>query len=385
MAALRSSGVARSMISTPSRWSASCCSMRATSSEPSMRTRFPLMSRPSHTTLSDRSTGTVMPGRDRQPSSSTSVSSERSTTTGLHDTPSWSSRSKMMTRFRTPICGAASPMPGASYMAAAITFTRRGRSASAMGSTGAAICFSAGFGWARISIWTSRISWSRSGQRSQAMSKPDAARPFYTPEGTLHQVERIHVRRDGHALARADVAYRAQHEPGKPVVAGRRLQQDVPPVQLLDPRQHARAGPQHLTASTCVPRQSLRQRRGWLANLLQVLARYVDVGKAAEGRVSQLLTVMRLWTVEHIRVTSRRGADGGMVRPVGLDHDRAGARPAPSAARDLCQQLERPLSGAEVRQVKRRVGVDDADQGHLRIVESLRHHLGSEQHAALQG
>ena len=78
----RASGVVRSIISVPSRWSISCCAdAGVASSSSSGRPRR--SRRAASVTLSDRSTGTRMPWIERQPSSSTSVSLLRSTICGL--------------------------------------------------------------------------------------------------------------------------------------------------------------------------------------------------------------------------------------------------------------------------------------------------------------
>jgi len=57
------------------------------------------------------------PGNERHPSSSISVSAEVSTMRGLHSAISPLSMSSTMMRFCTPTWVAASPTPGASYIA----------------------------------------------------------------------------------------------------------------------------------------------------------------------------------------------------------------------------------------------------------------------------
>src|SRR5262245_16401085 len=56
---------------------------------------------------------------------------------------------------------------------------------------------------------------------------------------------------------------------------------------------------------------------------------------------------------------------------------------APGSSRHLGEQLERPLGGAKVGKVERDVGVEHADQRDSREIESLGHHLGSEQDVGL--
>ena len=55
------------------------------------------------------------------------------------------------------------------------------------------------------------------------------------------------------------------------------------------------------------------------------------------------------------------------------------------AAGDLSEQLEGTLGGAEVRQLQRKIGVDDAHQRDAREVESLGDHLRAEEHVVLTG
>ena len=68
-----------------------------------------------------------------------------------------------------------------------------------------------------------------------------------------------------------------------------------------------------------------------------------------------------------------------MERGVGLDEHLAGHVAAPRAPGHLRQQLERALRGAEVRHLQAQVGVDHADQGHVRKVEALGDHLRADQ------
>jgi hypothetical protein len=68
---------------------------------------------------------------------------------------------------------------------------------------------------------------------------------------------------------------------------------------------------------------------------------------------------------------------------VGLHDDAARELAAASASGDLRDELEGALRGAEIRQVERAVGVDDADQRDAREVEALGDHLRADQHVDL--
>jgi hypothetical protein len=83
MASLRCSLEVRSRISTPSRWSISCWITRASRPEASTRRSAPVSSSAFTRTCSGRSTSTVMPGMERQPSSPHSLSSLDHSTSGF--------------------------------------------------------------------------------------------------------------------------------------------------------------------------------------------------------------------------------------------------------------------------------------------------------------
>ena len=72
------------------------------------------------------------------------------------------------------------------------------------------------------------------------------------------------------------------------------------------------------------------------------------------------------------------------IRLEGLDENAAGRIPS-AAPRELGDQLERPLLGAEVRQRECRVGVDDRSEFDAAEVMTLGDHLRAEQDSALGG
>ncbi len=78
-----------------------------------------------------------------------------------------------------------------------------------------------------------------------------------------------------------------------------------------------------------------------------------------------------------------RGHDGGMVRAVGLDDDQAGLVGAARPPRDLGEQLEGALHGAEVGPGQPHIGVHHPHQRHAREVQALRHHLRAHEHLHL--
>ena len=63
----------------------------------------------------------------------------------------------------------------------------------------------------------------------------------------------------------------------------------------------------------------------------------------------------------------------------GLHIDGPAQRPPPSATGHLRDELERALPGTEVGEVQGRIGVHDADHGHLREIEPFGDHLRAQQ------
>ena len=63
----------------------------------------------------------------------------------------------------------------------------------------------------------------------------------------------------------------------------------------------------------------------------------------------------------------------------------AGHVPAAGPARDLGQQLERPLARPEIGHVQAQIGVDDAHQRHVREMQPLGDHLRPDQDVDLPG
>ena len=86
---------------------------------------------------------------------------------------------------------------------------------------------------------------------------------------------------------------------------------------------------------------------------------------------------------ERMVVVPHRGFDRRVVGVEGLHQHAAALRPATGPARDLHQQLKRPLGGAKVGQVQGRVGVDHADQRDVGKIEPLGDHLRAQQDADL--
>src|SRR6059058_3373400 len=65
-------------------------------------------------------------------------------------------------------------------------------------------------------------------------------------------------------------------------------------------------------------------------------------------------------------VVMSRKLDRRAKRRVGLDENFAGRFATAGPAGHLRQQLESSFAGAEIRKMKREIGVDDSDQSHIR-------------------
>ena len=110
-----------------------------------------------------------------------------------------------------------------------------------------------------------------------------------------------------------------------------------------------------------------------------------DPDQVRERRIAQRTAALELAGQEAVGVVAGGGLDRGRGGRAGLDEHAAAARAAAGAARELRDQRERPLLGAEVREAQGRVGVEHDAERHVREVVALGHHLGAEQEASRRG
>ena len=110
-----------------------------------------------------------------------------------------------------------------------------------------------------------------------------------------------------------------------------------------------------------------------------------DPHDAAERRIEQRLADRQFAADKGLVVVRGGRADGGMVGRACLHHDATAKRPATAAARHLRDKLAGAFGGAEVGQMERRIGVDDADEHHARKVEALGDHLRADKDVDLAG
>ena len=116
---------------------------------------------------------------------------------------------------------------------------------------------------------------------------------------------------------------------------------------------------------------------GGEADLFLIAALEREQGDAAEGRVVQLAPELQFLVVETHEIMAPGALDRRVERGEGLHINLPFHIPSPRAAGDLRQQLKGPLRGAEIGQVQREVGVDDAHEGHVGEVQPLGDHLGA--------
>ena len=99
----------------------------------------------------------------------------------------------------------------------------------------------------------------------------------------------------------------------------------------------------------------------------------------AEGRVAELLPPRELPREEACDVVPDREGKRSRVRLEGLD-EHLPRRVAPAPPRELRDELERPLLGAEVRKREPRVRIHDGRHRDTGKVVALCHHLRPDEH-----
>ena len=150
-------------------------------------------------------------------------------------------------------------------------------------------------------------------------------------------------------------------------------------VQLLDAGDGALGRPADLGRARQLALDLADPALGDEGDLLGVAAAEDMADEVAARRVAELGAAGELGRGEALEVAALgelHGLGGGLE---GLHDHRALEPSAARAARDLGEELEGALGGAEIRQLEREVGVEDPDQRHAREVQALGDHLGAEQ------
>ncbi len=104
-----------------------------------------------------------------------------------------------------------------------------------------------------------------------------------------------------------------------------------------------------------------------------------DLHERGERRVAQRPAVAHLALEERFVVLRRGEPQHGMLGIEGLHDHASRSLPASGAARDLGQELERALGGAEIGQAERLVGRHDADERDAREIVTLGDHLRADE------
>ena len=166
-----------------------------------------------------------------------------------------------------------------------------------------------------------------------------------------------------------------------------RFYHHLPSVALLDSLDRRGRGSEHAESfRRRVLRQRFRERpRPMRADELRLLALDPHHREARKRRIHKLAAQFQFAAHEARVILIAGGADAVMMRRVGLDDHAARALAASRASRDLGQQLERSLGGAEVGQVQRHVGEDDRGQRDAGKIETLGDHLRADQNIDLAG
>ena len=134
-----------------------------------------------------------------------------------------------------------------------------------------------------------------------------------------------------------------------------------------------RCGAEHLKPGPAAQQARERARVGHRP--LQRTPPHHGVDHRHGGRIVKLAAVADLRVEERLVGLQARVADAVMLGIEGLDDRLPRPVAAPGAARDLRQELEGTLRGAEVRQGQPDVGGDHAHEGHVREVMALGDHL----------
>src|SRR5262245_24406422 len=100
-----------------------------------------------------------------------------------------------------------------------------------------------------------------------------------------------------------------------------------------------------------------------------------QVDETRMRRVERIQAGGQLGPIERFVILSRRRGECVMLGLVRLKDDPPGTGSPSRTARDLSEKLERALGASEVRQRQLKIGIDDADEGYSRKVQTLGYHL----------
>lgn len=165
------------------------------------------------------------------------------------------------------------------------------------------------------------------------------------------------------------------------------LEQEMPPPTTSNAIDRARGWTDHINVRQGVTCGYLSCRFsraiGGLGHPLLCETRDDQIRESTVRRIPGRRAIPDFTPGECLVVVPQGCAERGVLRSRGLDQDFARLVTTSGPTGDLRQQLERTLSGAEVRQVESDIGVDYADQRDAWKIESLGDHLGAEENVYL--
>jgi len=158
--------------------------------------------------------------------------------------------------------------------------------------------------------------------------------------------------------------------------------QELPLVQTADPADEGWGGTQHLDVacaefSRLLPQAFRHLFAGESSGQLVTVANH-EPDQPPKRRVTMPLAKREFFLIERVVVLPARGADGVMLRGVGLDDDEPTREMPAGSPSDLRQQLERALGRAIVREIDARIGMHDPDRRYSGKIEPFGDHLRSD-------
>ncbi len=166
-------------------------------------------------------------------------------------------------------------------------------------------------------------------------------------------------------------------------VAGLRLQHKMEAVIALQPRDRRRRRSQHAHLRWTRALQPASYFSRDRERLLELVAAHQHIRQRAERRIVHPAAKAQFLVGEALVVVPCGVLDGVVLRKIRLQDHAAGRRAAAGASRDLRDELERSLGGAEVREAEREVGAHDPDERDAVHVVAFGDHLRADQNVEL--
>ncbi len=108
-----------------------------------------------------------------------------------------------------------------------------------------------------------------------------------------------------------------------------------------------------------------------------------ETSQTTKWRIGEFAAVLHLGFRKGDVVVTCGGHDGRVFRIKRLHHDTTATRSATGSSGDLRNQVKGPFTGAKIKQVQRRIGIDHADQSDVGEIQALGNHLCAQQNSPL--